>query len=323
VAAFGSLKPKVAPKPKPSKEQVEEGIRRFIERANEMGTNDYVEDGDLDSIPDEALLELARRQEEDPESFSILRPETRRRMEEREEEIDKLEEKHASGKRKTAGEGKNVSFEDAIEAQAKTHGIKIRQKAQEKTPPAAATPTTRPPAKSSMSAFEMPKDNLMIYRDPEASSAPDRLAGRTPLPLSMIDKDMLPPTPEALLPDKKILDHPSIQQAISAVQKFQIKAAKQLYYETDVMEVFYKPMKARVSDTHTLRRSPKGLMCVFLVTTPVCMHCKFVRRPELEKDKNPIYSWAGYAFTLLKEEDEEGGIEDVKVPANVAQDDWI
>ena len=319
----GGAKPKASPKPKPSKEQVEEGIRRFIERANEMGTNDYVEDEDLDTIPDESLVELVKRGEQDPDTFSILRPETRRRMEEREKEIDRLEERHSHAKKKAGAEGKNVSFEDTIEAQAKTHGITIRQAPQARIPAAAAATTAADSAVHSRSCFEMPKDNLWVYRDPEDNFAPDRLAGRVPMPLSLIDKDTLPTTPEALLPNKGILDHPAVQQVVSAVQKFQIKAAKQLYHETDVMDVFYRPMKAKVSDTYALRRSERALMCVFLVVTPVCMHCKFVRRPELEKDKKiPIYSWAGYAFTLLKDE-EDGEIEDVKAPTKVAQDDWI
>lgn len=329
VAAFGGIsKPTAKPKPKPTKEEIDAGIRRFIEKANETCENDYAaeEDDDIDyrdEIPDEALMELAQREEEDPENFSILRPEARRRMEEREETIRKLTEKHSGDKRKGEQHTAGVSFEDAIEAQLKTHKLTVNI---EPPKPGSAkkeeSKLTIPAAAISKNGFEMPKDNLMIYRDPETSTIPDRLVGRKPLPLSLIDKDMLPATPESLLPDIAILNHPSIQQVVSLVQKFQIKASKQLYYEADVMEVFYKPIRSKVSDTYELRRSSRGLMLVFLVATPVCIHCKFVRRPEKEVDKNQVYSWGGYAFTLLQEE-EEDGLEDVKPPTQVANDEWI
>ena len=336
--------PKAKAKPKLSPEQIEQGIAALKERVREWGANDYVdEDNDFDGIDDEVLMELSARQEADPENFTLLDQETLEKIEARDARLDALREQELVKRGIPEGRREPVSFEEAISAQLRHHSESIGMKP---PPPVvaasakhAATPGSGPakraaPPLSVPLGYSKPRENLMIYRDPEEDARPDRLAGRKPMPLSKIDRDALPLAPDHLLPDKAILGHSAVQQVLSILQKYQIRAGRDLFFEADIEEVFCRKMAHHVSDLYERRKTSTCIMCVFFITTPIFVHCKFKRRPDAERKRrsfeHPIYSWEGYAFTVTQsDEDEEQQQqqqhlrEAVAVPTKVDESAWI
>lgn len=314
--------PKLAvPKPKAkatnvTPKSVDERIQAFKDRLNEAGMNDYADDESDAQLDDETLLAMVNRSEGDPEKFRFLTKETIRRIEQREEAFEKLREEELvrKGILPETGRREPVEFEDAIRAQATMHKIPI----QVIPKPAAVAndddgfvrePIINKP-KSRRHDYDTDKSNLMIARDPNQDIEPDRLLGAKPRPLGPRDPYELPALPTSLLRRPELADDDRTARVLAVLQKYQIRAARKTYYESDI-ETFRREIEREVSDEYKVVCTNQCIVCIYLIFTPLCIYCKFSRKMQpsgADRDiprEHRLYYWEGHAFTELMSDEEE------------------
>jgi len=330
VVSFAAPKPRARPKatapvrPVPKAPPIDDRLRAFKERLNEHGMNDYADKDDDRDIDDDTLIAMSLKAQNDPDGFEIFTPETRAKMEERDRAFDSLREAEMirRGDLPPDGRRRPVDFEEAVLEQAKHHKIGIEVVAQ----PNEQKPSAKQQARRQ--GYETAHSNRMIARDPEEDLVPDRLVGRHPRPVGPeMNPYELPHRPEVLLENPDLLSRPAAQKVLLFLQKYQIKAARQRYTEADITDTFCRDITNEVSDLHRIVKTGNCIMCVYLVFTPLCIHCKFKRVVDKSTAKlaYSVYVWEGYAFTELMSEEEEKKLKEkamansTKLPMDVHQ----
>lgn len=332
-----SVVPVPIPKPK-AKTSVEprgprtldERVAHFAQRLNEYGINDYAEPEDHEDVDDETLMAMSRNFEKDPENYGFLTDKTRKALADRDEALDKIREEHLIQKGILPEGGKRdpIEFEELVKKQMAMHKIEDVQVPDAVPGGSKEDASAKPKSRGSRRyGFETEKSNLMIARDPEQDYEPDRLIGSIPRPLSRHDPYALPSLPSSLLSNPELEHDERTHRVLSVLQKYQIRASRKLYYEADI-ETFRKEIGKEVSDEYKVVRTNQCIMCIYLIFTPLCIHCKFARRRDAEKTSSGdcpapmrMYAWEGYALTeiMTDEETKRLRIERAEVPGVVPE----
>lgn len=327
-AVTASAQPSVAvPLPKPKAKVVlpvpvagpprtlEERVKHFSDRLNEYGMNDYADPEEHGDVDDETLMAMSRKFEKDPENFRFLSEKTIKTLAARDEAFEKLREQELIQKGILPESGKRdpIEFEDLIKKQMEMHKMDTSHLPEAMPGQTHGTPPPPPPVGKAKPGtkkygYETDKSNLMIARDPENDYEPDRLIGSRPRPLGKHNPYELPPFPTSLLSRPELAEDERTAKVLSVLQKYQIRASRAFYYEADI-EKFRQDIRKDISDEYKVVRTNQCIMCIYLVFTPLCIHCKFVRRRDKEKslDCEPdsrLYAWEGYAFTEIMSEEE-------------------
>lgn len=335
-------------KPAPTQEERLESLR---ERVNEWATTNYIPDEDIESIDLATLKEASLLAQTQPDHFALVSEDAERIMNEREKaELDRREQqiamKQAMGQGPLRGE---MNFEDFIAAKRKEANLPELVSASAGAPSGApsASAASRQAGPADDAVAERPnRGNLMVLHDPDELAQRDTMGDLSLKPTSLPIADLaLNRNPVQLLSDPRLVQASDIRNLDAFLNQLYLNAgtAKDRFHEADIYHLFEVQMqKLCPEQVGAPRRSDDWLTFTYFVANPLCVHCVFRRRPDLEKrmievrmarrgeasarkcfnrdntikDGYRIYSWLSHLYQEgFKEEDEEGNVPRAAQPA--------